>query len=197
MPDLAGVDVDRELQQLEADLKRLEAEYTMYFAGRLPTPPWEQRARVSGQITRLDRQHLTNYGDRFRFSTLQSRFATFVDLWDRGLRAREEGRPGPFANIRTAAPETPPHAHDRILHVASFTDPLRELDKVRDLYHALGDARTEAGEEPVPFHRFVQLVREQVVGMQRAGSAEVAFRLAVKDGKLSFTARGLAGAGPR
>ena len=28
--------------------------------------------------------------DRFRFQTLQSRYAAFVDLWDRGLRAREE-----------------------------------------------------------------------------------------------------------
>jgi hypothetical protein len=30
------LDVDRELTTLEAELKRLEAEYNMFFAGRLP-----------------------------------------------------------------------------------------------------------------------------------------------------------------
>ena len=59
--------------------------------------------------------HIANYGDRFRFSTLQSRFATFVDLWDRGLRAREEGRPGPFAQPRPGREEKPkPAAEDRV-----------------------------------------------------------------------------------
>ncbi len=90
-------DIDRELQSLETELKRLEAEYNMFFAGRLPRPPWETRGRVEALVKRLDREHLSNYGARFRFTTLQARFAAFVDLWDRGLRAREEGRPGPFS----------------------------------------------------------------------------------------------------
>ena len=65
---------------LEAELKRLEAEYSMFFAGRLPRPPWEARSRVTALVKRLDRMRLTHYGERFRFTTLQSRFATFVDL---------------------------------------------------------------------------------------------------------------------
>lgn len=90
-------DVDRELKTLEAELRRLEAEYNMYFAGRLPRPPLETRRRVAGLVRQLDRQRLSNYGERFRFTTLQSRFQTFSDLWDRGLRAKEEGRPGPMS----------------------------------------------------------------------------------------------------
>jgi hypothetical protein len=85
-------DTDRDLKALEAELRRLEAEYTMYFAGRLPRPPLETRRRVAGLVRQLDRQRLSNYAERFRFSTLQSRFQTFSDLWDRGLRAKEEGR---------------------------------------------------------------------------------------------------------
>src|SRR5829696_6772681 len=100
------------MQRLEADLKQLEAEYNMFFSGRLPKPPWETRARVEALVKQYDRGHITNTGDRFRFLTLQSRFATFIDLWDRGLRAREEGRPGPFAKPaweqkeRKSAPDT-------------------------------------------------------------------------------------------
>ena len=89
-------DVDRDLKMLEAELRRLEAEYNMYFAGRLPRPPVETRRRVAGLVRQLDRQRLSNYAERFRFTTLQSRFQTFSDLWDRGLRAKEEGRPGPM-----------------------------------------------------------------------------------------------------
>ena len=36
-------DIKKDLMTLEADLKRLEAEYNMFFAGRLPRPPWETR----------------------------------------------------------------------------------------------------------------------------------------------------------
>ena len=42
--------VERDLQQLEVDLKRLEAEYNMYFSGRLPKPPWETRKRVADLV---------------------------------------------------------------------------------------------------------------------------------------------------
>lgn len=188
-------DVERELAALETELKRLEAEYNMFFAGRLPRPPWDTRARVEAMVKRLDRTHLGNYGDRFRFHTLQSRFASFVDLWDRGLRAREEGRPGPFAGSRRvdASPDVPAN---RVLHVATFSDPLREIDALRDLYDSLADARREAGQEPVPFHRFAELIRTQVTAMQGRGSTEVAFRVAMKDGKVSFTARAMRGRRP-
>ena len=94
-------DTDRDLKTLEVELRRLESEYNMYFAGRLPRPPVETRRRVAGLVRQLDRQRLSNYADRFRFTTLQSRFQTFSDLWDRGLRAKEEGRPGPLAGRAT------------------------------------------------------------------------------------------------
>ena len=96
-------DVDTDLTKLETELRRLEAEYNMFFAGRLPRPPWETRARVDAMVKRIDRARLTNYGDRFRFTTLQTRFTKFADLWDRALRAREEGRPGPLGSGRSPA----------------------------------------------------------------------------------------------
>jgi hypothetical protein len=166
----------------------------MFFAGRLPRPPWETRGRVAAMVKKLDRAHLSNYGDRFRLSTLQSRYSTFIDLWDRGLRAREEGRPGPFAQAPRATPEPPPKKpDDRIVHVTTFSDPLREMDKLQDLYDSLAEARREAGQESIPFHKFADLIKTQVAGLKEKGSAEVAFRVAVKDGKVSFTARALKG----
>jgi len=187
-------DLDRELEVLEAELKRLEAEYNMFFAGRLPRPPWETRGRVNAMVRRLDNMHIPNTGGRFRFNTLQSRFQTFSDLWDRGLKAREEGRPGPFANLKPPAEEKPKRAPDRILHVATFSDPLREMDKLQDLYESLAEARREVGEEAIPFHKFADLIKTQVGTFKQKGTPEVAFRVAVKGGKVAFTARAMRGA---
>ena len=188
------LDIDRELTVLEAELKRLEAEYNMFFAGRLPRPPWETRGRVEAMIKRIDRVRVINTGHRFHFTTLQTRFVTFTELWERGLRAREEGRPGPFAQPQRTADTKPKRPEDRILHVTTFSDPLREMDKLHDLYESLAEARREVNEEQIPFHRFAELIKTQVAGLKEKGNPEVAFRVAVKDGKVNFTARALRGA---
>ena len=186
--------IDRDLTRLEAELKQLEAEYNMFFSGRLPKPPWDTRSRVEAEVKKIDRGHIPNTGDRFRFTTLQSRYATFIDLWDRGLRAREEGRPGPFAQKHSSIEPAKKGPEDRILHVSSFRDPVREIDKLTDLYESLAEARREIGEEAPPFHKFADLVKSQVKKLRQNGSPEVAFRVAVKEGKVSFTARALKGA---
>jgi hypothetical protein len=189
---VAPTSIEKDLKRLEAELKQLEAEYNMFFAGRLPKPPWDTRSRVEALVKQYDRAYIQNYGDRFRFTTLQARFATFIDLWDRGLRAREEGRPGPFAHTRTAK-EPEKRAEDRIVHVAAFRDPVREIDKLTELYESLAEARREVGEDQIPFHKFADLVKGQVKKLREGGSPEVAFRVAVKDGKVNFTARALKG----
>src|SRR3954465_6361569 len=99
-------------------MRRLEAEDNMFFAGRLPKPPWETRSRVEALVKQYDRGHIQNTGDRFRFTTLQPRFAAFVRLWGRGMRAREGGRPGPFAHKPVAKEPPKKGPDDRILRVA-------------------------------------------------------------------------------
>jgi hypothetical protein len=186
-------DVRRDLQTLEVALKQLEAEYNMFFAGRAPRPPWETRGRVEAIVKRWDRGHIDTALDRFRFQTLQSRFASFVDLWDRGQRAREEGRPGPFAQPPPKQLKKPEAPESKVLHVAAFSDPMREMDKLHSLYDTLMDARRQVGDDVVPFHKFAALVKDQVSKLRENGSPEVAFRVAMKDGKVNFTVRGLKG----
>ena len=66
---------------------------------------------------------------------------------------------------------------------------MREMDKLHTLYDSLMDARREAGEDTVPFHRFAALVKDQVAKLRDAGKSEVAFRVAGKEGKVNFTVR--------
>jgi len=191
-------DIDRELTQLESEIRKLEAQYNMYFAGRLARPPWETRKRVEGLVRRLDRTHIANYGQRFKFSTLQSRFSTSVDLWDRGLRAREEGRRGPFSQPAAPVADKPkPKPEDRVVHSTTFRDPTKEADKLRELYENLAEARRDVGQEAISFQKFTDLIATQVSQLKEKGNREVSFRVAVKDGKVAFTARGLKGKGEK
>ncbi len=190
-----STDINRDITTLEAELKRLEAEYNMYFAGRLQRPPWETRSRVENMVKRLDHTPINNYGVRFRFNSLQTRFARFADLWDRALRAREEGRPGPFMQPpRQTEPVPPERLDDRVVRVATFKDPTQEPDKLKELYKSLVEAREKAGQPRIPYSKFAALVKAQVTALNDKGESEVAFRVAMKDGKVSLTARALKGA---
>jgi hypothetical protein len=99
MTELSGF--QRDLQRIETELRGLEHEYAKYFADRTPLPPLEKQRRLEGLIKRCERNQIGEAAvDRFRLSTLQARYVTFMQLWERALRAREEGRPGPFSRQR-------------------------------------------------------------------------------------------------
>jgi hypothetical protein len=201
-----GNEFDHDIAQLESEIKRLEAEYNMFFTGRLPRLPWETRARVDAMVKRMDRMSLRNTAEKFRFGTLQARYQSFCDLWEKHLKAREEGRPIAGRRATTAPPaakKAPPAAasvdvdangspSNRVVHVAAFRDPLQEAERMKELYDRLAEARTASGEAPVPYQRFVEVVRAQVNKLG-GGDGEVAFRVAVKDGKVTLTAKALKG----
>jgi hypothetical protein len=214
---------DRDMHALESEIKRLEAEYNMFFAGRLPRLPWERKTRVEALIRTFDRKEKRNTADRFRFQTLQARFVKFLELWDRQLRDREEGgrpkakrsgaappppvertpaepqAPAPPARMAPApdppapgppsvAPPTAAPTRERELHVMSFHSKGAEGDRIKELYERLAAAKREVGEAPLPFERIAALVNAQ---LQKHASRDedVAFRIAVKDGKVSLTVK--------
>ena len=181
-------ELERELQALAVQLKKVEAEYTMYFSGRTGRPPIESRAALDRAFKRVSRSSFENSITRFQFATLQARYSSFSDLWDRGVRAREEGRGGPFMRQPSDAAQTP--ASEDVVHATAFHDPVQEMDKLRDLYDALMDARRDEGHDAVPFHKFASMVREQVRTLQdKHPGDEVWFRVTRQAGKVSLTAR--------
>ena len=78
--------------------------------------------------------------------------------------------------------------------MTAFSNGPAEQDKLHDLYESLVEARHEVGQDAMPFHKFADLVKDQVKKLRDDGNAEVAFRVAVKDGKVNFTARAMKGA---
>lgn len=198
MPVKRG-EFDKEMARLETEIKRLEAEFNMFFAGRLPRLPWETRARVDKLVRRYDRMPLRNTAERFRFGGIQARYVKFCELWERNLRAKEEGRPQPghlgapvpaaieSQRAGAADPESPANPRNRVVHVATIRDPNADAERLEDLYQRLSQAKKEAGEQPLPYSRFAAVIKAQVNKLGGA-DAQVKFRVAVKDGKVTLTA---------
>jgi hypothetical protein len=187
-------DFDKEMQHLEAEIRRLEAEYNMFFAGRLPRLPWETRARVEALVKKHDRSFIRNTADRFRFESLQNKYAKFCELWERQITQMEGGRPRragakppPAPPPRTAAKadQAAPPSGERVVRFATGS---ADDDRVKELYEKLAEMKKSAGEAVVPMDRVAALVRAQVEKFSGAGG-EVAFRVAVKDGKVSLTVK--------
>lgn len=190
-------DFDKEMQHLEAEIRRLEAEYNMFFAGRLPRLPWETRARVEALVKKHDRSFIRNTADRFRFESLQNKYAKFCELWERQLSQMEGGRPRrggakpPAAPPRTAdnaAKEEPAQPVATTERVVRFSSAGADEARVKELYEKLAEVKRAAGEPAVPMDRLAALVRAQVQKFANEGS-EVAFRVAMKDGKVSLTVK--------
>jgi hypothetical protein len=139
-------ETEKLLTRLEAEIKRLEAEYNMFFAGRLPKPPWETRSRVEALIKTIDSLARPEFRRPFRFATLQARYAAFVDLWDRGLR-RPARKAAGVRSVHLKAGKTEEPSRPRIACCSSrpFAIPMGEMDKLHDLYESLADARRQAG----------------------------------------------------
>ena len=188
---VSATNVEYDLTRLELELKQLETEYTMYFAGRLTKPPWDTRARVDAAVKKLDRAPIKNTAVRFRFSTIQSRYAALVELWERNLRAKEEGRAGPLAGPaepRAADSDAVARRADRVVHVSVVHD-AKDETTLDTLYESLAEARRDVGAPEVPFQKFANVVTSEVERLRAAGSQDVTFRVTIKDGKAHLTAR--------
>jgi hypothetical protein len=190
-------ELEQEFNVLSAELRKLEGEYNMYFSGRSARPPLESRGRLDQLFKKFDRRAVESAAMRFRFQTLQSRYSSFVDLWDRALRAKEEGRKSPIFRGGMAAPPPPPppvaHASASPIErpsAVTFSNPTQESDKLQTLYDSLMDARRQAGEAVVPFHKFADLVKEQTQRLKKKGSEEVTFSVTTTDGRVNLTAKG-------
>ncbi len=179
--------VDEELNKLEDDLRRLKIEYEVYFNGGQPRPPQDTPYRVEKVIKKYtaDASKLS-FGQRFRFQSIQQKFAINNELWRKKLKEKEEGR-GRFG-VQKAGKETV-SAEGGVRVVC--TDPEKEKDKVDLLLKAMVEAKRQAGErvdniDPMAFAKFVREKTKQI--KESLGCDKVQFSVSVEEGKVKFKA---------
>ena len=189
-------EVERDLTRLEAELKRLEAEYNMFFSG----PAAEaavgdaQPRRGAGQAVR-SRSHPEHRRPVPLHHAAVALRGVHRSVGPRPARPRR-GPPGtvrpPQGGSEGAAEERPRGPHPARGRVQGSGAGDREA--ARSSTSRWPKRAAKSARRHVPFHKFAELVKGQVSKLRQGGSPEVAFRVAVKDGKVSFTARALKGA---
>jgi hypothetical protein len=86
------VSVNEDLDLIEKTLRQLQTEWDKFFSGIEKKPPVDLRTRLETLLRKWAGQEMTNSTERFRLQTLTARYNTFNELWNKRLRALEEGR---------------------------------------------------------------------------------------------------------
>lgn len=181
---------DEDLENLEDGLRRLKIEYHIFLTGNRKKPPDELRLRVDRLIKRLSESGEMNFSQRFRFSTLVTRYYVYKDLWRREVQSREmdltvRGGSAPkTAGVLQSAESTPETIR------ISISDPKSEEAKVQQLYNTLMHIRRKKNQEtPISYKQFVSYIATQTLNLQKKyGCARVAFTVALHEDELRFTA---------
>lgn len=180
--------VDEELNRLEDDIRRLKVEYEVYFNGGSPRPPHDTVTRVERLLKRYasDSSKLS-FSQRFKFQSLQQKYAIHHDVWLRKLRDREEGRGRFSQKAGLAGKSADGEAPVRIV----CRDPENEKDKVEALLDAMVEAKRRVGEsvdkvDPAAFSKFVTEKTRQI--KESMDCERVQFTVSVEDGKVKFKA---------
>jgi hypothetical protein len=182
--------VDDHLTRLEEDIRRLKIEFDVFFNGASKKPPYDTKGRVDTMIKRLGDDRTLSYAQRYRYSSLASRYNAFRDLWRRTMQGREEGRDA-GASARVKAKEEAVKGFRRADFVCD--DAHKDVELVKNLYSALVEAKKVCGEpvEDFSFPRFHRLIASQADGLkERLGCDKVSFSIDVEGGHVSFKARG-------
>ena len=192
--------INDDLDILERSFRQLQIEWEKFFGGVEKKPPTDLRARVEALIKKYAYAEIRNNGERFRYQTLSTRYATFNELWNKRMRAIEEGRPLGIHGIyeRKVAPPpvyAPPPPAARAAGGGSgevrVKDPGGDTDAVRSLFDRFLEARKVAGEGgAVKFESFQKIITQQATRiLTEKGAKAVDFRLETKDGKVSLKAK--------
>ena len=187
-----------DLDRLDTAIRQLQVKWDLFFNGQEKKPPTDLQSQVEGLVRRYANVEIRNNGDRFRYQSLCARYTTFNELWQKRLRAREEGKPFGVHGLRAEQlppPAPPPPRVPRAAAPASgeirVTDASHDSAAVRALYERFVEERTRAGEASAPvFENFRDLISQQTERIRaEKGAQAVDFRLETRNGKVSLKAR--------
>lgn len=173
-----------DMRDLVKSFKLLEREYEQWFSGALTTPPWATKKRCENIVREYSRNPPQNMSEQSIFAMQQAKFATYMEMWNRKMRLKEEGllpTGREERSKRARQPTAPPGGG------AGAGDDLYR--KVFDSYVA---AKQNAGEgtAKLDYDKFKNALKKQADQLRtQRGIQNVNFGVSVKNGKVSVVAR--------
>lgn len=195
-PYYRSVSWERELYVLEEAIRRLNGEYDAFLYGTASRPPVENHKHVAQMIRQLNAGSADSAADRYRFSTLQGRYNSLCERWERLQEEKESGRrPGLYGHFRPAPAQS---SRDGVPPAGNAGGPASVQtegawgDAGRRLFERYLEAKKARGEsvEGIGYERFVESVEKERERLtERLGTREIVFDIAERDGKVKLVAR--------
>ena len=194
---------ERELDVLEEAIRRLGAEFDAFLYGGATRPPGESRKHVEQMIRRLSVVNFDVASERYRFNTLQGRYTTQTERWERLQGEKEAGRRpglyGHFAPISERSPAAPSkHASPPNAAPSSPVEKREGVSADQRLFETYLAARRARGEDVngYGFDQFAEgLARERSRLKEKLGTDDVVFEVAEREGRVKLIAKRPAPAG--
>lgn len=199
--------LEEDLAKIEEGIFRLQKEWERFFSGQERKAPFESKQRLDRLVRRYVGIEIRNNVERFRFQSLTAKYNTLSDMWNRKLRAIEEGRPLSSVQLKQvreaeaqAVPEvkvvqSSPGSRSVLTPGPGRTEvrlsTLRDDDQgVRDLFEQFRAARASVGESEVKYESFKKLITQQRTRLlEEKDAVAVDFRIAMQDGKVALKAK--------
>ena len=164
--------IDDELNLLEDQLRRLKIEYDMYFGGGSKKPPADVEWKVKNLLKKFSDGNRMNYAQRFRYTTIQQRYALYNALWQQKLVIKEEGYRRPqdaVLGIQGLRTDEEHEAQKAMKHHGAVTEERpfsmsfsdgSDQAHVESLFQALTDARKKDRRKQRRQSGFIQEIRQ-------------------------------------
>jgi hypothetical protein len=195
---------ERELRVLAEAIRRLNAEYDAFLYGSVTKPPIESRRHVEEMFRRLTSSPSDSAAERYQLSSLQGRFYSLCERWERLQAEKEAGRRpgihGGFVSAPSAGRHTEPggRASRPTAPPNAGTSGSVEADRGfgapgdRELFERYLAAKRGHGEEVGAYRLesfIARLAEEREKLKRRLGSMEVDFDIAERDGRVKLVAK--------
>ena len=199
--------VDEELSLLENSIRQLKIEYDVYFGGGSKKPPADTEWRVNNLLKKFSDGKGMNFSQRFRYNTLQQKFALYNSLWQQKLKIKEEGYRRPqdavlgIAGMRVdeqraaaeALAKKRRESEDEGAFRTALSDVNTDQEALKKLYDAMIAARSKAGDANAKaasidsFKAFVAKKTEQI--RKDYGCHAVEYSVEMEDGQVKLKAK--------
>jgi hypothetical protein len=203
--------IDEELSLLEDQVRRLKVEYDIYFGGGSKKPPTEIEWKVKNLLKKFSDGSRMSYGQRFRYTTVQQKYALFNALWQQKLVIKEEGYRRPqdamlgIQGMRTgqqheaekslrhqnvSSESSHSEAKENRPFSVAFTDAHPESKSVETLYNALVAARQQSGEKSATLDSFKKFVQQKTTQLKKEhGCQAVEYSVEMQNGQVKLKAK--------
>ncbi|MEO8275944.1 MAG: MXAN_5187 C-terminal domain-containing protein [Thermoanaerobaculia bacterium] len=175
-----------QLDRLAEGIDRFKVEFERFLAGATLVPPEESRTRLVRDLRELRNANLRSSAEQFRLASLEARFNSYSELFNRRLRDKEEGRSRRGSRSAAAGSESRFDVAAGIV----VTDRL-EASAVDALYQSLSQRAGGAGSAPaMELEKFRGYLSQQIESIRlKTGCEAVQFRVATEDGKIKLKAK--------